>query len=77
MRIFESHDVVTKMYLKDNIYNLKLKEGEYMVRHIHTFCSMCEQLAAAGATLSDEDAVLHLMRSMLSLYRNFFYEKTT
>ena len=71
IRIFESHDVVTKMYLKDNIYNLKMKEGENMVRHIHTFRSMCEQLAATDTTLSDEDAVLHLMKSMPSSYRNF------
>ena len=71
IRIFESHDAIAKMYLKDNIYNLKMKEGESMVRHIHTFRSLCEQLAAAGAALSDEDAVLHLMRSMPSSYRNF------
>ena len=53
-----------------------MKEGESMVRHIHTFCSMCEQLAATGATLSDDNAVLHLMRSIVSEF-HFFHDKTT
>ena len=32
------------------MYNLKMKEGEGTVGHIHMFCSMCEQLDATGAT---------------------------
>ena len=56
-----------------------MKEGKSTSKHIYTFCWICKQLATVGATLSNEDAMLHLMKSMPPLYQKiqFFTEKTT
>ena len=70
-RLFESQDSVTKMYLKEQLTILKMKDNDSMIKHIHTFRSLLDQLSAAGSPMSNEDAVLALMRSMPSSYRNF------
>jgi hypothetical protein len=35
--IFESQDIVTKMYLKDRLINLKMQDNTNIVKHIHNF----------------------------------------
>jgi len=32
-RMFESQDVVTKMFLKDNLQTLEMKDGEIVIKH--------------------------------------------
>lgn len=71
IRLFEAHDSVTRMYLKERLTTLKMKENESMIKHIHTFRSLLDQLLAAGSPMSDEDSVLALMRSMPQSYRTF------
>ena len=50
---------------------LKMKENESMTKHLHTFRTLLDQLSTASSPMSDEDAVLALMRSMPPSYRNF------
>jgi hypothetical protein len=38
-RMFESQDVVTKMFLKDNLQTLEMKEGEIVIKHFQSFLS--------------------------------------
>ncbi len=71
IQIFESKDEVTKMFLKDKLQTLKMKEGKNVTKHIHKFRSLLQQLAATGATVQGTQAVLSLMRSMPTSYRLF------
>lgn len=48
-RLFESQDAVTKMYLKDRLYTLKMRDNDSVTKHIHTFRAHLEQLLAAGS----------------------------
>lgn len=49
IKLFESQDVVTKMYLKNELHTLKMKENENMTKHT-------EQLSTIGSLLlNDED----------------------
>ncbi len=41
-RMFESQDVVTKMFLKDNLQTLEMKEGEIVIKHFQSFLSWLE-----------------------------------
>ena len=70
-RLFESHDSVTKMYLLEQLTISKMKDNDSMIKHLHTFRTLLDQLSAAGSPMSDEDNVLALMRSMPSSYRKF------
>lgn len=40
IKLFESQDVVTKIYLKNKLHTLKMKENENMTKHIHVFCAL-------------------------------------
>ncbi len=42
--IFESQDVVTKMFSRNNIQTLKMRESVIIAKHIHTFRSKWEHL---------------------------------
>ncbi len=35
IQIFESKDVVTKVFLKDKLQTIKMKKGENVTKHIH------------------------------------------
>jgi len=59
------------MYLKDKLYTLKMKEGDSVIKHIHTFRAHLESLLAARSTVQDDEVVLILMRSLPSSYRFF------
>ena len=69
--MFESQDAVTKMYLKDKLHTLKMKENESVTKHIHVFRSHLEQLSATGCPTQDDEAILTLMRSLPPSYRSF------
>jgi hypothetical protein len=56
-------DVLIKMYLKDKLHTLKMKENKIITKHIHVFQTLLEQL-------SNDEIVLSLMRSMIFRYRN-------
>jgi hypothetical protein len=70
-RLFETQGFVTKMYLKEQLMVLKMKDHESMTKHLHTFRSLLDQLSTVGCPMNDEDSVLALMRSMPPNYRNF------
>ena len=69
--VFESQDAITKMYLKDKLHTLKMKENESVTKHIHVFRSHMEQLLVAGCPTQDDEAILTLMRSLPPSYRSF------
>jgi len=69
--VFESQDAITKMYLKDKLHTLKMKENESVTKHIHVFRSHLEQLSTTRCLTQDDEAILSLMRSLLPSYRSF------
>lgn len=70
-RLFEAQDSVTKMYLKEQLTIVKMKDNDSMTKHLHTFRTLLDQLLAIGSPMRNEDSVLVLMSSMPSSYRNF------
>jgi hypothetical protein len=57
------------MYLKELLTTLKMKENESMIKHIHTFRGLLDQLLAARSLLSDKDSVLALMSTVPQSYK--------
>jgi hypothetical protein len=71
IQIFELKGAVTKMFLKDKLQTLKMKEGENMTKHIHKFLYLLQQFTIARALVQGDKAILSFMRSMLTSYRLF------
>ena len=70
-RLFESQDTVTKMYLKDKLHTLKMKENNSVRKHIDIFHAYLQQLSATSSQVSDDKFILNLMRSMPPTYITF------
>jgi flagellar biosynthesis/type III secretory pathway chaperone len=51
--MFESQDVVTKMFLKDNLQTLEMKDGEIVIKHIQSFQSLLEKLSIAKTPITN------------------------
>lgn len=64
IKIFKSQDVVTKIYLMDNLSSLTMKENDQLIHHIQKFQTIMVQLNARKAPMDDGDAMLNLMRSL-------------
>jgi hypothetical protein len=70
-KIFESQNPMTKMYQKDKLHTLKMKENDSVTKHIHIFRCHLEQLLVASTIIVDDEVVLLLMRSMPPSYKTF------
>ena len=70
-RLYEAHDSITKMYLQEQLFTLKMKSDDNMTKHLHAFRALLDQLSTTGSPMSDEDSVLSLMQSMPLSYSNF------
>jgi hypothetical protein len=44
IRLFETQDAITKMYLHDKLATLKMRENESMIKHIHAFRSLLKPI---------------------------------
>jgi hypothetical protein len=71
IRLFESQDLLTKMYIKDELSTLKMWESDGVTKHIHIFQSHLDQLLVASTIVPDVEVILVLMRSMPPSYRMF------
>jgi len=64
IRLFESLDAFTKMFLNDKMQTLKMREGDNVTKHIHNFRSLLKQLSVVGALVSNDEVILSLMKSL-------------
>lgn len=69
--MYETKDVVSRMYLRDKLQSLKMRETKSLTKHLHTYRSILEQLASIGSRVDKEDAIFSLMRSMPSGYKPY------
>ncbi len=52
-KMFESQDVVTKLFLKDDLQTLEMKDGEIVIKYFQFVWSSLEQLSIARAPVTD------------------------
>jgi len=46
--LYDAHDLVTKMYLKDKLATIKIKDGINFIKLIHSFQALLDQLNSIG-----------------------------
>jgi hypothetical protein len=71
VRLFESQEPMTKMYLKDKLHILKMWKNDGVTKHIHIIQSHWEQLLAISTIVPNVEAIFVLMMSMPPSYRMF------
>ncbi len=61
---YDAHDLATKMYLKDKLATIKIKEGINLRKLIHYFQALLDQLSSIGGPMFNVEIVILMMKSM-------------
>jgi hypothetical protein len=61
---YDAHDLATKMYLKDKLFTIKIKEGINLIKLIHSFQALLDQLSSIGGPMFNVEIVILMMKSM-------------
>jgi hypothetical protein len=61
---YDAHDLATKMYLKDKLATIKIKEGINLIKLINFFQALFDQLSSIGAPMFNEEVAILMMKSM-------------
>ena len=62
--LYENNTASNKVFLMKKLYNLKMKEGASVAKHLNTFNIITNQLASVKIILDDEIRAILLMCSM-------------
>ena len=65
---FQKKTWSNKLTLRRKLYNLKLKEGQSVQRHVKTLTEIFDELAIVGEPLDDESKVVHVLASLPESY---------
>jgi hypothetical protein len=61
---YDAHDLATKMYLKDKLATIKIKEGINLRNVFHSFQALLDQLSSIGGPMFNVKIVILMMKSM-------------
>eukprot|EP00253_Pinus_taeda_P036502 PITA_36502 len=62
--LYQSKSLVNKLFLRKNLYNLRMKDGNLVTEHLNTFNIVVSQLASVDIKISDEDKCISLLSSL-------------
>jgi pantothenate kinase len=60
-KLYRSNSLVNKLLLRNNLYNLRMRDGDSVVEHLNTFNTMVSQSVFVEIKISDEDKCIHLL----------------
>src|SRR3954463_4855818 len=60
-----------KLFLKDQLYNLRMKEGEDIMEHLNVFNRCINDLLRVEVKYEEEDKALLLLRSLPHSFKHF------
>jgi hypothetical protein len=69
--MFQSQNVVAKMYLKDKVYTRKMRESYSVTKHIHLFQTNLHQLTNTTIAILNDKKIICFMRNMPPSYKIF------
>jgi hypothetical protein len=61
---YDAHDRATKMHLKHKLATIKIKEGINLIKHIHSFQALLDQLSFIGGPMFNDKVFILMMKSM-------------
>eukprot|EP00253_Pinus_taeda_P027424 PITA_27424 len=66
--LYQYKSLVNKLFLRKNLYNLRMKDGDSVTEHLNTFNTMVSQLAFVDIKISDKDKCISLLCSLPNLW---------
>ena len=68
--LYMAKNLSNKLYLKKELYSLRMSESTDMLQHLSKFNSLISQLLQFKVTFDDEDKAILLLASLPSSYEN-------
>jgi len=66
--LYMTKSLSNKLYLKIQLYGLRMKEGTAMLEHLNFFNKIISELLAVNMKIDEEDKTLILLSSLLDSY---------
>jgi hypothetical protein len=63
-KLYQSKSLVNKLFLRNNLYNLRMRDGDSVENHLNTFNTVVSQLVSVEIKISDEDKCISLLCSL-------------
>jgi hypothetical protein len=63
-KLYQSKSLVNKLFMRKNLYNLRMRDGDSVVEHLNTFNTVVIQLVSIEIKISDEDKCIILLCSL-------------
>jgi hypothetical protein len=63
-KMYQSKSLVNKIFVRNKLYNLRMRDRDSVAEHMNTFNSMVSQLVSIEMKISDEDTCIGLMCSL-------------
>jgi hypothetical protein len=67
-KLYQSKSLVNKLFLRKNLYNLRMRDGDSVVEDLNAFNTMVSQLVYVEIKISDEDKCISLLCSLPDLW---------
>ena len=68
--LYQSKSLVNKLFLRKNMYNLRMKDGDSVTEHLNAFNTVVSQLLSADIKISNEDTCISLLCSIPDSWDN-------
>ena len=62
--LYQSKSIVIKLFLQKKLYNLRMKDGDSVTKHLNAFNTVVSQLSSVDIKISDEDKCINLLCSL-------------
>jgi len=62
--LYQSKSLVNKLFLRKNMYNLRMKDGDSVTEHLNAFNSVVSHLSSVDIKILDEDKCIILLCSL-------------
>jgi hypothetical protein len=63
-KLYQSKSLVNKLFQRKKLYNLRMRDGDSVEKHLNAFNTMVSQLVSIDIKISDEDKCISLLCSL-------------
>jgi hypothetical protein len=72
--LYQSESLVNKLFLRKNLYHLRMEDGDSMTEHLNAFNTLVSQLVSINITIAEEDKCITLLCSFPDSWQNLVVE---
>eukprot|EP00253_Pinus_taeda_P022692 PITA_22692 len=62
--LYQSKSLVNKLFMRKKMYNLRMKDGDSMTKHLNAFNTVVSQLSSVDIKILDEDKCISMLCSV-------------